>query len=182
MGQMEARMMGQMEARMMGQMVGRMVDRMEDRMMDQMVDQMVDQMEGRMVDQMEGQMVDRMEGQMVDRMEGQMVELVGANHLHLRPHPQQYLHLQYWLAHLQELLEAPRQKQESRHLSRLHPRIRLRFPVVLLRVFVTRQGLQMQHQEGFRLGHLFGLLYSVQQMFFFSPRITPHTGHMARLK
>jgi hypothetical protein len=44
------------------------------------------------------------------------------------------------------------------------------------------RGRQTPHRVDFRREHLFVLLLIVQQMFFFPPSITPHTGHMARLK
>ena len=52
----------------------------------------------------------------------------------------------------------------------------------LLPFSATRPGRQTQHRVDFRREHLFVLPLTVQQMFFFPPSITPHTGHMARLK
>ena len=63
------------------------------------------------------------------------------------------------------------------------PQLLRRFQQPLLQgLSVAHLSLQKRHQEGFQLEHPFALLLFVQQMFFFPPQITPHTGHTARLK
>ena len=148
---------------------------------DQMEAQTAGQMEAVKADYQRGQSVHRpeiprmhrlLEGQMVDHLVDPKVGLK-VGQLAQEHHPLQNLQL---LLFLQQLL-----------LPVLHPRQVLQllrwFPLLPLQgLSVALRGRQMRHRVGFQLEHLFALLLFVQQMFFFPPWITPHTGHMARLK
>ena len=117
-------------------------------------------LEGQTVDQTAGHLVDPKE----DLKEGQLAQEL---------HPLQNLQL---LLFLQQLLLPVLHLRQVLQLHRWFPLLPLQGLSVALR------GRQMRHRVGFQLEHLFALLLFVQQMFFFPPWITPHTGHMARLK
>ena len=194
---------------MVGRMVDRMADPMVGGKEDQKEDRKADPMVGRMADRKADRMVGRKEDQKEDRMADPMVEWTrGLNFrpLHrlvqifhqqpLQRFPQslvQCLLRQLQAAQMMDRMVgqmvAVMKAQEEGHLDSkgvirgvILPHFLLLGWEHLLRFSATRQGRQTQHRVDFRREHLFVLLLIVQQMFFFPPSITPHTGHMARLK
>jgi hypothetical protein len=110
---------------------------------------------------MVGRMVGRMVGQKEDQKEDQKVDLtVAVKKARGEGHSGPKVHFEH------EILP------HCLVLKRAH----------LLPFSAILRGRQTPHRVDFRREHLFVLLLIVQQMFFFPPSITPHTGHMARLK